>query len=330
MEKRYLIINWTETREKNHAKSGSDLVYDFLVEKGMSFKLLGLSGESFVKEANDNEIIIDIYNKGEYRLKLGEETKIVYSDGYQVCGDWIDEYSIYLVKYSDKTLKEIEDSLPPLEIKDNILIKVNSRDSKIVVPEGVVEIEYRAFSRLNVQEVVLPSTIKKIGMCAFNDCKYLTKINLPEGVEFIGSFAFSYTGIEDIKLPNSIKCIDDYAFSGTKFYEKYKDKEFEILGDGLLYKYNGHCSEVILPDEVKIICPLAFSQNDKYCSSLTNYFIKKITLPDNLKIICDKAFFRLKSLNEINLNTNIEIHKNAFAESVYEEKYQEFLRNNGK
>lgn len=330
MEKRYLIISWSETREKNHSKSGSDMVYDFLVEKGMSFKLLGLSGESFVKEANDNEIIIDIYNKGEYRLKLGEETEIVYSSGYQVCGDWIDEYSIYLIKYSDKTLKEIEEALPPLEIKDNVIIKVNSKESKIVIPEGVVEIGYCAFSKLYVEEVVLPSTIKKIGMYAFNDCKYLTKINLPEGLEFIGSFAFSYTGIEDIKLPNSIKCIDTYAFSGTKFYKKYKDNEFEILGDGLLYKYNGHDSEVILPNEVKIICPLAFSQNDEYCSSLTNYFIKKITLPDNLKIICDKAFFRLKSLDEINLNTNIEMHKDAFAESVYEEKYQEFLRDNGK
>ena len=53
-------------------------------------------------------------------------------------------------------------------------------------------------------------------------------------------------------------------------------------------------------------------------------------MPDNLKIICDKAFFRLKSLEEINLNTNIEMHKDAFAESVYEEKYQEFLRDNGK
>ena len=65
MEKRYLIISWTETREKNHAKSGSDMVYDCLIEKGMSFRLLGLDGESFVKEANDTEIIIDIYNKGE-------------------------------------------------------------------------------------------------------------------------------------------------------------------------------------------------------------------------------------------------------------------------
>ena len=68
MEKRYLIISWTETREKNHSKSGSDMVYDFLVEKGMSFKLLGLSGESFVKEANDNEIIIDIASKNKDKV----------------------------------------------------------------------------------------------------------------------------------------------------------------------------------------------------------------------------------------------------------------------
>ena len=330
MSKRYLLIHWSDYKEKNNQKVGDSGDYDQLVEEGMDIQLIGINAKSFVKELKEDEITVSISGKGEYTVKLGESFKISYTDGYQVCGDWVDLYTSFEIKYSEKSLKEIRDALPEYEIENNVLIKGHTKNYKITIPEGIIEIGYCAFNDSYISEVKFPSTLKKIGMCAFHNCKNIKEIDIPEGVESIDSFAFSYTSLENAKLPSTLKRINTYAFSGTKFLEKYEHDEFVILGNGLLYLYNGHDEEVIIPEGVKSICPLAFSQNDKYCTSLTNYFIKKIVLPKSLETICDAAFFRLNSLKEINLNSKIDIDKTAFKESVYEEKFLEFLNKNGK
>ena len=252
---------------------------------------------------------------------------MTYTDGYQVCGDWVDLYTSFTIKYSDKSLKEIRDALPPFEIENNVLKKINSKEDIIKIPEGVVEIDYCAGKDLYMDEVVLPSTLKKIGEFAFANCKYLKHIDIPEGVETIESFAFHYSGLETINLSSTIKKIDTYVFSGTPFFEQYKKKEIVILGNGLLYLYKRDDAEIVVPDGVKSICPLAFSQTR---DTLSNYTIKKIVLPDSVENICESAFFRLKSLKDININHKMLIHKDAFNESVYEEKFKEFLENTGK
>ena len=88
--------------------------------------------------------------------------------------------------------------------------------------------------------------------------------------------------------------------------------------------YNGKNSEVIVPEDVKTICSLAF-----YTTSSYNDLISKIVLPNSVEIIYDGAFAKLKSLKEININSNMKIHKEAFKGSLYEDKFKEFLKKNG-
>ena len=63
--------------------------------------------------------------------------------------------------------------------------------SRIVIPEGVTEIENWCFEGCSsLVEVKLPSTLKAIKAGAFADCVNLTEIELPAQVTEVGEDAF--------------------------------------------------------------------------------------------------------------------------------------------
>ncbi|HEM3181410.1 TPA: leucine-rich repeat protein, partial [Streptococcus suis 89-5259] len=79
---------------------------------------------------------------------------------------------------------------------------------RLVIPEGVTEIESNAFSGSSLREVVFPSTLTKIGSGAFSGTS-LTTISLPAGVTTIESYAFSGTQLTDISLPAGLTHLGD-------------------------------------------------------------------------------------------------------------------------
>lgn len=113
-----------------------------------------------------------------------------------------------------------------------------SKISSLTIPKGVAEVSDQAFydsvkeliveegmtvlpdnlseRNENLEKVVLPSTLKKIGVSCFEGCTALTEINIPDSVETIGERAFDNCAFEEITLPSSLKQIGIYAFSGTK------------------------------------------------------------------------------------------------------------------
>lgn len=328
-KKYYLLIKWDETKEKNNSRTGDDGEYDLLIEDGMKIDLLGLNENSYIKEIKEDVVVVNIFGKGDYNIKLNETIKVTYSDGYQVCGDWVDTKLTYEITLSDKTLKEIKDALPDMEIVDNVLIKINKFHNEIIIPEGVTKINHGVFYYKNVNKIILPSTLKIIDSCAFNGCKFKESLVLPEGLEEIGWSSFSYTNLKELKIPNSVKKIDYDAFSGSQFYEDIKNNEFIIFGDGVLYLYTGKEEKVIVPEGVKIVCPHAFYKtNDSLEFEVGKKHPTEIILPNSVELIHESAFFRLKGLQRINLNHNMTIHKDAFKESNYQSKFEEFLKEN--
>ena len=324
MSQKYLVINWFEKKVKNNFERIDHGLNEVLIETGTKIKLNLLDNESFIKQIDEDYVVIYVSGKGDKQLKVNETLLVTYKDGYQVCGDWVDRVLSYELKLIDRKLENAESSLSAFQIENNVLIKVNSSKDKIIVPEGVEEIGNGTFYKSLVKEVVLPKSLKKIDMNAFIYCKALKHIIIPSSVEEIGSFAFAFSGVEEVEIPSMTKKIGSYAFMGTKFIDKFNNNEFIILGDGVLYMYNGKKSEVIVPERVKYICPLAF-----YTTSYYNSFISKIVLPETVEIIYEKAFANLKSLKEININSNMKIHKEAFKGSLYEDKFKEFLKKNG-
>lgn len=327
-KKLYLHIKWDETIEKNGSKAGDRGIYDVEITEGCEVKLWGYGEKATVKRLTDDEITLFVPKDGEYIFKLNETAVLSYSDGHQVCGDWVDERLTFEIKLSDMSLDEYEASLPEFDIKDGVLKKSRAKGDVVVVPEGVVEIGHKAFCKTKIKEVVLPSTLKKISSFAFSDCHYLKQVTLPEGLEKLGFYALSDTAIEEINFPRSLRYIDDSVFRGTPLLKRIKDDRFVILGERFLYGYNGYDDTVEIPDGVEVICSCAFDSREK---DKDYYYVtpKKIILPDSVKQIDGCAFRYQYGLREINLRADMDISATAFDKSGYEESFKAFLAAKG-
>ena len=327
-KKLYLHIKWDETIEKNGSKAGDRGIYDVQITEGSEVRLWGHSEKAIVKRLTDDEITLFVPKDGEYIFKLNETARLSYSDGHQVCGDWVDESLVFEIKLSDMSLDEYEASLPKFDIENGVLKKSRAKGDVIVVPEGVIEIGHKAFCEAKQGEVILPSTLKRIGSFAFSDCRYLKKITLPEGIQELGFYSFADTGLEDINFPSSLMKIDNCAFQNTPFFEKNENKKFVIFAERFLYLYNGYDDTVEVPDGVEVICSGAFTSrepDDDYCFRTP----KKIILPGSVKRIDGYAFKYVYGLREINLREDIDIAPTAFDQSGYKTNYEAFLADKG-
>ena len=82
------------------------------------------------------------------------------------------------------------------------------------IPNTVVEIGPQSFYRSQIKNVIIPSSVKKIGSESFFECYNLEEVNLPEGLERIEWRAlYGCHKIKTIVVPSSVTFIDGGAFN---------------------------------------------------------------------------------------------------------------------
>lgn len=170
---------------------------------------------------------------------------------------------------------------------------------KVVLPEGVTEIESSAFAYCSaLKEINIPKSLTLLGDSAFADCQALTSISLPDGLKTLGKGVFmNCVRLSDIKIPDSVTSIGEFAFSGcTSLTEITVPDGIKTLED---YFVSGCTSltKVTLPDSIETIGQAAFSG----CQSLT-----EIKLPKNLKNFGFQVFAFCISLTEIEIPEGVE------------------------
>jgi len=158
------------------------------------------------------------------------------------------------------------------------------------IPEGIEEISDDAFSiwekHKYLQEIILPSTLKKIGNYAFCDCENLKNIEIPDSVTEIGQYAFLRCyNLENVTLPKNLKEISEGMF--------YKCKKIP---------------EIKCPDSVIKIGCNAFS----YCDSL-----KKVSFGENVKTFGNQVFKKCNLLDSIEISDKNEYFKVDSNEKVF-------------
>ena len=96
--------------------------------------------------------------------------------------------------------------------KDNKTLIIGC--SNTTIPSGVEVIGAESFCNLNIKDIIIPNTVKRIGNNAFSSCRFLAEIILPEGVEAVGSNAFyNCEKLVSITFPNSLKSFGDRMLS---------------------------------------------------------------------------------------------------------------------
>ena len=147
---------------------------------------------------------------------------------------------------------------------------VSTCPTELVIPElydgsRVVAIGERAFNRLPIESVELPTGLVKIGPFAFRG-GYLTELTLPDSIEEIGEYAFWQNPLSAVILPSGLKTIGVAVFA------------------------NNRLTSIELPDTIETISELAFYQNQlqSWCCrilqrSLARELLKEIK---SLALIC--------------------------------------------
>ena len=195
------------------------------------------------------------------------------------------------------------------------------------------EFDILLFASRDINEIVIPSSIKIISSYAFQNCDKLTKVEFETNsyLQRIGNNAFSYSNIKEIVIPSKVSKISTEAF-----HECHNLTKVEIFPKSNLQKIGknafsySNINRIFIPSKVSIICEEAF-YNCAYLSSVefeadsnlqtienhsfsyTN--INRIIIPPKVSKIGERAFAMCKYLNKIDFATNSNlqtIEKNAF------------------
>lgn len=82
-----------------------------------------------------------------------------------------------------------------------------------------------------LENIELPTTLKRIEYSAFQDCKNLKNIRLPDKLEYIGKRCFCGSGLKDVVLPTSLRTVAQSAFAKCESLKTVKLNEgLEVLG----------------------------------------------------------------------------------------------------
>ena len=120
--------------------------------------------------------------------------------------------------------------------------------TSVSMPEGIISIDYNAFSGCqNLETVALPESLTIFGFRAFESCKLLKTIKIPSGVTAIpGSCFYCCSSLESVTIPVGVMTIGQYAFLGCNL------------------------KELTLPSTVTMIGSRAFDSNNRFQSITCN------------------------------------------------------------
>ena len=155
-------------------------------------------------------------------------------------------------------------------IEENRVMRYIGKEKRVVVPEGIEEIESSAFwDNRSIEEVILPETLRNMGGDTFYNCANLRKVNIPASVGNMGNNPFA--GCPLIEIENHSK---NYVYEDGALYTADRKT--------LIYcSIKGDSDVFAVPEGVTLIGKHAFYLCDR---------LKKIVLPTSLEKMENNPF----------------------------------------
>ena len=203
--------------------------------------------------------------------------------------------------------------LQKLVIRDGVEM-IGTKQGAMTHEDGFLEDIFAG--REELEEVILPNSVKIIGEGAFRNCSSLRTVKLGEGLEEIHMGAFSNTALEKLTLPRSLKYVDQKQFPGTRpFSECSSLAAFEMDGEGEVLKViDGVLYQKTSSGLVLIYCPPAYSGTITIPDGVVTVFydacawckeLTRIEMPDTVERINGWAFAGCSKLEHVQLSRNL-------------------------
>ncbi len=196
----------------------------------------------------------------------------------------------------------------PVGVISEYAFSGNNRIEKIILPETLIRIEYRAFEYCTaLKEIHIPPSVTVLGEYLFTGCTALERVTLPPMVEFFEEYMFYMcTSLKEVTMPLTVGGMH----AGGGVFVGCESLLRAELPQGIRevpYRFFSGCSslqEVVLPNSLESIGVEAFLS----CSSL-----KTIEIPKGLKYISAAAFHGCTALETMIFPPVIKrIGSNAF------------------
>ncbi len=179
-----------------------------------------------------------------------------------------------LIEYSGTSLDNIE---IPSEISG---IEVNSIGSD-------------AFQGLNIKNVKIPNSVKKISASAFAFCNFLETINIPSSVSEIGASAFfSCQALKSVTIENGLEEIPVNCFNSCMNLETVVLPESIVLINTGAFVYCTSLKVITIPSESVFISSTSFSSDSnvvvickkgsKVDNTMASFGFERIYLADSM------------------------------------------------
>lgn len=181
--------------------------------------------------------------------------------------------------------------------KINLLIYY-AKDSTVTIEDGIENIlDFAFYANKNMQNIILPNSIKTIGNQVFNGCTNLKKIELGENIEQVNPLFIYGSGIEEIVINEKNS---KYTVNKNLLLEENGTKLITVIAP------MGSIETLEIPKGIIEIGDFAVHNQNKMTS---------ITIP-NTVIKIGKSFNYSRGLTSINIPSSVEfIGNTCFAES---------------
>lgn len=184
-------------------------------------------------------------------------------------------------------------SSKPFFMLNSALVEYGGESGAVSVPDDVQDIIHGVFKEHSeITAVSVPASVTNIGDAAFKDCTNLKTVTFSGqdqtasagNLQSIGSQAFSgCTSLENLSIPRSVVHVGVNAFQENPWLDAAGD--YVIVGDGILYCFQGKQKMLSIPDSVKLI-PGGDSIAD---AAISGEKIVEIQIPQSVKEIQPNA-----------------------------------------